>query len=160
MKKSFLIAGLLLASSVVRAEVLTWSVDLGVVDNATYATAQLFASSTQDTSFGTTGTSIGDAIYKDSVAQFVVAYDSNVTAGTAYFYVKLFNSTGDFISYSDTQSWSQLWNAGSLVSGNTPDVSAANPWSTTSVTAVPEPTAMALLAMGVSAMLLRRKRVA
>jgi len=153
MKKSFFIIGLMFAASVLRAEVLTWSVDL-VAGNGSYETAQLFSAESNTGNFYDSVSNIGGPINKDSGAGYVIEYDSDVTAGTAYFFVKLSNG-----SYSDAMSWSQLVSAGSLVSGNTPDASALTPWNITSVT-VPEPTSMALLAMGVSALLLRRKRVA
>jgi hypothetical protein len=158
MRKSFFIISFLFVASVVRAEVLSWSVDLAI-GNEAYATAQLFSSTSGDSGYWNSETHIGNAIYK-SEDGYVVQYDSNVTPGTEYFFVKLFNSSGTFLSYSDAKSWSTLVADQNLVSGSAPEMSALNPWNITATTTVPEPTAMALLAMGVSALLLRRKRVA
>jgi hypothetical protein len=158
MRKSFFIISFLFVASVVRAEVLSWSVDL-LIGNGAYETAQLFSSASNDSGFWTSANNIGNAIYKDQTEGYVVQYDSNVTPGTAFFFVKLFNSSGTFLSYSDAVSWDQLVADQHLVSGSAPEMSALSPWTITSTT-VPEPTAMALLAMGLSTLLLRRKRVA
>lgn len=162
MKKTILVAGFLMVASVVKAEVLSWSVDIpdGSGGNTSYVTAQLFATTTTGAGYQLTGTSQSGQIYKYDNTYGVVTYDSTLAGGvdsTYSFFVKLFAANGTtVVGWSALQTWSQLVDSGSLVSGSVPDFPATTPWNTTSV--VPEPTSMALLAMGVSALLMRRKR--
>lgn len=158
-RKSILAAGLMMVASLAQAEVLSWMVDIDS-GNSSYATAQLFATTTAE-NYWTTGSSQSGQINKYDDTYGVVTYDSNLSVGDTYsFYVKLFASDGTtMVGYSGLLSWSQLVSDGALVSGTVPDFPATTPWNAgTSV--VPEPTAMALLAMGASALLLRRRRVA
>lgn len=154
MKKTILVAGVLMVASMVQAEVLEWRVDLGGA-NSTFATAQLFATANNDGTF-LTGAADRSSKINTYETYGVITYASTLTVSDInnYFYVKLENSGGGLVGYSALKSWSQLVSEGALVSGNTPDIPA------TAWNAVPEPTAMALLAMGLSALLLRRKRVA
>jgi hypothetical protein len=154
MKKTLLVAGVLMVASMVQAEVLEWRVDLGGA-NSMFATAQLFATTVND------GTFVDHAAVRSGKINTyetygVITYASALTVSDInnYFYVRLENTVGGLVGYSARMSWSQLVSEGALVSGNTPDMPA------TAWNAVPEPTAMALLAMGVSVLLLRRKRAA
>lgn len=161
MKKTILVAGFLMVASVVRAEVLSWSVDIpdGSGGNTSYVTAQLFATTSTGDYWTDPATSQSGQINKYNDTYGVVTYDSTLTVGNTYsFFVKLFAANGTtVVGWSALQSWSQLVESGALVSGSVPDFPATTPWNAgTSV--VPEPTSMALLAMGVSALLMRRKR--
>lgn len=162
MMKSILVASAFLMVSVVQAEVLSWRVDIGG-DNSSYVSAQLYAT-TETSSWWTTGTAQeSQNILKYDNTYGVVTRDTTVSVGDTYsFYVRLFAADGvTMVGYSELQSWSQLLASGALVSGSVPDFPATTPWNSgTSITAVPEPTSMALMAVGVSALLLRRKRVA
>ncbi|MEI6645918.1 MAG: PEP-CTERM sorting domain-containing protein [bacterium] len=142
-----------MVASMVQAEILAWRVDLGGA-NTTFDTAKLFATSESGAGYELTGTVISGPINKFDNTYGLVTYESAVTAGSANnFYVRLYLGGSEVAGgYSALKSWSTLVAEGSLVSGNTPDIPA------TAWNAVPEPTAMALLAMGVSALLLRRKR--
>jgi hypothetical protein len=161
MRKSILIAGVLMAASIVQAEVLSWSVDIpdGSGGNTSYVTAQLFATTTTGAGYQLTGSSQSGQINKYNDTYGVVTYDSTLTVDNTYsFFIKLFAADGlTMVGWSGLQSWSDLVNSGALTSGVAPDFPTTTPWNAgTSV--VPEPTSMALLAMGVSALLMRRKR--
>lgn len=162
MKKTILVASILMVASAVRAEVLSWRVDIDTGSgNASYVTAQLFATTSTGNYWSDAATSQSGQINKYNDTYGVVTYDSTLTVGNTYsFFVKLFSADGiTMVGYSGLQSWSELVASGALVSGTVPDFPATTPWNSgTSV--VPEPTSMALLAMGMSALLLRRKRVA
>lgn len=159
MNKKILIAGMLMVTSLVQAEVLSWRVDIPDASggNSSYATAQLFTTTTVLNYWGT-GTGVGDAVNKYNNDYGVLIADSNVSGNSGtYFYVKLFTSGGSPVGWSALMSWTDLVTSGALVSGSVPDFPTTTPWNAgTSV--VPEPTSMALLAMGVSALLMRRKR--
>lgn len=165
MKKSILIAGVLMAASMIQAEVLSWRVDIdGTPGNQTYATAQLFSTTERIADFqnivGAGVTQLSEKINKYDNTWGVFTYDSNVSAGRdKFFFVKLYDSNGMVQWSSDLTAWSTLVSDGALVSGSTPSFPATTPWNA-GIGVVPEPTSMALLAMGVSALLLRRKRVA
>jgi len=153
MKKTILVAGVLMLASMVQAEVLAWRVDLGGANSA-FTTAQLFATDVGGAGYESSGSSISGRINKLDNTYGLVTYESTLTVGNTFnFYVKLYKGE-TLIGYSALKSWSQLVTDGALVSGNTPEMPA------TAWNAVPEPTAMALLAMGVSVLLLRRKRLA
>lgn len=160
MRKSFLVAGVLFVASAVQAEVLSWRVDIdGTPGDSSYVTAQLFATTSTGNYWTDEATSQSGQINKYNDVFGVVTYDSNLTVGDTYsFFVKLFAADGTtMVGYSALQSWNDLVTSGALVSGSVPDFPATTPWNAgTSV--VPEPTSMALLAMGVSALLMRRKR--
>jgi len=162
MKKTILVAGFLMVAAVARAEVVSWSVDIpdGSGGNTSYVTAQLFATTTTGAGYELTGTSQSGLINKYDDTYGVVAYDSTLSGvnNTYSFFVKLFAANGTtVVGWSGLQSWSQLVDSGALVSGSVPDFPATTPWNA-GTTVVPEPTSMALLAMGVSALLMRRKR--
>jgi|GEM_PF-4436771 len=159
MKKTILAAGILIFASMVQAEVIAWRVDLGA-ENSTYETAQLFATKV------TTGEYWKDGSISAQETQKIEKYDNTygvvkrTTAlgstidNTYSFFVNLYAFDGiTVVGYSALKSWGDLVTQGSLGSG-VPSLPA------TAWNAVPEPTSMALLAMGVSALLLRRKRVA
>jgi hypothetical protein len=160
MTKKILIAGVLMAASLVQAEVLSWRVDIadGSGGNSSYVTAQLFATTSSGGNYWETGSNQGDAVTKYNDAYGVLIVDSNVSGNAStYYYVKLFTSGATLFGYSGLMSWTDLTTSGALVAGTVPDFPATTPWNSgTSV--VPEPTSMALLAMGVSALLMRRKR--
>jgi hypothetical protein len=159
MNKKILIAGVLMAASLVQAEVLSWRVDIPGVDANTYVTAQLFATDFTGVGYQEGGTSQGGQIAPYNASYGVLPTDTTLTVGNTYsFFVKLFAANGTtVVGWSGLQSWSQLVNSGALTSGVAPDFPATTPWNVgTSV--VPEPTSMALLALGVSALLMRRKR--
>lgn len=153
MRKAILMAGVLMAASMVQAEVLAWRVDLGAY-NSTFETAQLFAT-TEVANYWETGAAESGQINKLDNTYGVVTYESTLTVGNTFsFFVKLFGSDGTtVIGYSALKDWNTLMSEGSLAV-------AAPGLPATAWNAVPEPTAMALLAMGLSALLLRRKRVA
>lgn len=160
MRKSILVAGLMLIASVAKAEVLSWMVDIDA-GNSSYVTAQLFATTSTGDYWTDAATSQSGLINKYDDTYGVVTYDSTLSVNNTYsFFVKLFAADGTtMVGWSGLMSWSQLVTDGSLVSGSVPDFPATTPWNAgTSV--VPEPTSMALLAMGMSALLLRRKRTA
>lgn len=154
MKKTILVAGVVMVASMVQAEVLAWRVDLGAY-NSTFETAQLFATTTVE-NYWETGASESLKISKLDNTYGVTTYESTLTVGNTFsFFVKLFGSDGTtVIGYSALKDWSTLVAEGSLAVGSPPGLPG------TAWNAVPEPTAMALLAMGLSALLLRRKRVA
>ena len=159
MNKKILIAGVLMAASLVQAEVLSWRVDIadGSGGNSSYVTAQLFATTSSGGNYWETGSNQGDAVTKYNDPYGVLIVDSNVSGNAStYFYVKLVTAGAPL--YSALLSWTDLVNDGSLVSGSTPSFPATTPWNAGATTLVPEPTSMALLAMGVSALLMRRKR--
>lgn len=154
MIKKILLVGVLMSASVLQAEVLSWRVDMPS-GNASYATAQLFATTTVD-NYGGTGSAQGGTVNTYSPDYGVLVTDSNVSGNSlTYFYVELRTAGNEWFGYSDLMNWDTLVTMGALVSGSLPDFPATTAWN-----AVPEPTSMALLAMGVSALLLRRKRVA
>jgi len=158
MRNSILMMGLLLAASLVQAEVIAWRVDLGA-NNSTFVTAQLFATTVVAGEYWKDGSIVAQET--QNIAQFETfgVVGRTTTLGSAIdstysFFVNLYAADGTtVVGHSDLKSWATLSSEGYLATG-TPDLPA------TAWNAVPEPTAMALLAMGVSAMLLRRKRVA
>jgi PEP-CTERM motif len=149
--------GMVMAASMVQAEVLSWRVDIPS-GNSTYQTAQLFATTTSE-NYWTTGSAQGSAAAPYSSSFGVLTQDTNLSVGNSYsFYVKLFTDSGStVVGWSGLMTWDQLVTAGALVAGTTPTFPATTPWNAgTSV--VPEPTSMGLLALGMSALLLRRRR--
>jgi hypothetical protein len=130
----------------------------------TYATAQLFATQmTSGQSYWTDQSSSQSGLVTPYNSHYgVLTQDTNLSANNTYnFYVMLFSDAAgtSMMGYSALMTWSQLVDMGALVSGTTPDFPATTPWNAgTSV--VPEPTSMALLALGMSALLLRRRRMA
>jgi hypothetical protein len=158
MKKSILIAGILMSASLIQAEVLSWRVDIPDANGAndSYTTAQLFATdSTASNYWEDKGHEQSVKIAKFTDAYGVLRTDTTLNVGSGYkFFVVLYNGATEF-GHSALKDWNTLVSDGSLVSGIAPALPATTVWN-----AVPEPTSMALLAMGVSALLLRRKRVA
>lgn len=160
MNKTILIACILMSASLVQAEVLSWRVDIPDANgaNGSYTTARLFA-----TTLGAGDNYSADRANAQSVeiARFTSTYgvlrtDTTLTVGSGYnFYVVLYNGGSEY-GYSALKDWNTLVSDGSLVSGVAPALPATTVWN---ALPVPEPTSMALLAMGVSALLLRRKRV-
>jgi hypothetical protein len=155
MRRLILMVGALMVASVVQAEVIAWRVDLGAA-NSSFETAELFATMSTGDYWSDAATSqSGGKINKMDNTYGVLTYESTLTVNDSYsFFVKLYDVNNIMVGYSALKSWATLSTEGSLASGIAPDLPA------TAWNAVPEPTAMALLAMGVSAMLLRRKRVA
>ncbi len=153
MRKSILVAVALMVASLVQAEVISWRVDVES-GNDFYDSAQLFATTatvdykTDTASELYSGSKINtyDPDYGVLPNNTTVSYLTGIS-----FFVKLYNGA-DIVGYSELKSWSTLVGEGSLASGIAPDLPA------TAWNAVPEPTSMALLAMGVSALLMRRKR--
>jgi PEP-CTERM motif len=152
-----LIVGMVMAATMAQAEVISWRVDIPS-GNSSYQTAQLFATATSE-NYWTTGVSQGSTATPYSDAFGVLTQDTDVTVDNSYsFYVKLFTDAGaTVVGWSGLMTWDQLVTAGALVAGTTPSFPATTPWNAgTSV--VPEPTSMGLLAIGMSALLLRRRR--
>lgn len=161
MRQSVLVLVFILAASLVQAEVLSWQVDIdGGAGNTSYVTAQLFATTTTGAGYELTGTSFGGQINKNDDTTGVWTRDQNVSNiySTYSFFVKLFQADGTTLAgWSGLQTWDQLVSSGALVAGTTPTFPATTPWNAgTSV--VPEPTSVGLLALGMSALLLRRRR--
>jgi hypothetical protein len=161
MKQSVLILVFMFASSMIQAEVLSWRVDIdGGAGNTSYVFAQLFTTQTTGVGYQLTGTSLGAQMSQNNEADGVWQRNQDLVGlGTAdYFYVRLFAADGTTpAGYSGLLSWTQLELDSALVSGTVPDFPATTPWNAgTSV--VPEPTSMGLLAIGMSALLLRRRR--
>ncbi len=161
MKKSILSLVFIFVASLVQAEVLSWRVDIdGGSGNTSYVTAQLFATSTTGGSYPGGGTAIGGQINKNDDTYGVWTRDQALSGynNTYSFFVKLFAANGTtVVGWSDLVSWNVLVSDGALVSGTVPNFPATTPWNAgTSV--VPEPTSVGLLAIGMSAILLRRRR--
>jgi len=154
MNKKILFAGFLMAASLVQAEVLSWRVDIPDASggNSSYVTAKLFSTTSVGSGYEITGDLVQERTkYNDTYG--VLKTDSSVSFSSGIgFYVRLFDGATP-AGYSALMSWSDLVEMGALVSGVLPDLPATTSWN-----AVPEPTSMALLAMGVSALLMRRKR--
>jgi hypothetical protein len=152
MKKSIFILVLISLCSVTRAEILAWSVDL-TPNNGSYVTAQLFAAANNGDGYWNSTSNVGEEIQKNQdgywLHQATVSYSE-------YFFVKVFDGSTTF--YSSAKAWGDLVIDQNLASGIFPDSLPSNYWNITSVTAVPEPTSVGLLALGMSALLLRRRR--
>jgi hypothetical protein len=161
MRQSVLALVFIFAASLVQAEVLSWRVDIdGGAGNTSYVTAQLFATTSSGSGYELTGSNIGGPINKNDDATGVWTRDQNLTGldNTYNFFVKLFAVDGTtVVGWSGLMTWGQLVTDGSLVSGTVPEFPTTTPWNAgTSV--VPEPTSVGLLALGMSALLLRRRR--
>jgi hypothetical protein len=157
MKQSVLVLVFILAASLVQAEVLSWKVDVGG-GNTTYETAQLFSTLTSLPNHPGSTDAIGLKMNKND-ATGVWTRDQTLSGvdSTYSFFVKLFDGSGGVVGWSGLMTWGDLVTSGSLVSGTVPDFPATTPWNAgTSV--VPEPTSVGLLAIGMSALLLRRRR--
>lgn len=161
MKKSILIAGVLLGASLVQAEVLSWRVDIPNSSgggNVGYTTAQLFATTMGSSQNYWTDQANDQSVKISNTGNPYGVFRTDTTLhdvdSSFKFFVVLYNGTTEF-GHSALKDWNTLVSDGSLVSGIAPALPATTVWN-----AVPEPTSMALLAMGVSALLLRRKRVA
>ena len=157
-----LMLGMLLVAPMAQAEVLSWRVDIPGDGANTYVTAQLFATTmTSGDSYWTDLAHSQSGLATPYDSQYgVLTVDSNLSVGNTYnFFVRLFSDAGGTTptGYSGLMSWNDLVTAGALVTGTTPNFPATTPWNAgTSV--VPEPTSMGLLALGMSALLLRRRR--
>jgi PEP-CTERM motif len=157
MNMKVLVIGICMAVPMAQAEVLSWRVDIPI-GNSSYETAQLFATTTSE-NYWTTGSSQGSAATPFSAGAGVLTQDTDLTVNNSYsFYVRLLTDSGaTVVGWSGLMTWDQLVSAGALVSGSTPTFPSTTAWNAgTSV--VPEPTSMGLLALGMSALLLRRRR--
>jgi len=139
-------------ASVAQAEVLSWRVYVAS-GNSFYTSAQLFATSTGTRDY-LTETAQSGSISKQSDANGVLPTDTVLTvSGSSFsFFVTLFNGAA-FAGYSELMSWDDLSLVGSIWTGTPPALPGTTVWN-----AVPEPTSMGLLALGMSALLLRRRR--
>jgi hypothetical protein len=151
--RKILISGFLLIACLAQAEVLSWRVDVDP-NNGFYTTAQLFATTGSANVIGATAQSGQVGKYVNE-AYGVLGTDTILTVGNTYsFFVALFDSDGVTVkAYSDLKSWGTLVSESSLWTGSFPVPPGTTYWN-----AVPEPTSMGLLAIGVSALLLRRRR--
>jgi len=156
MNMKILMLGMLLVVPMAQAEVLSWRVDIPS-GNSSYATAQLYATMTSE-NYWTTGTAQGSSATPYSASFGVLTQDTDLTVDNSYsFYVRLLDSGSNPVGWSALMTWGQLVTDGALVLGTTPTFPTTTPWNAgTSV--VPEPTSMGLLALGMSALLLRRRR--
>jgi len=154
-----LLVGMFMAATMVQAEVISWRVDIPS-GNSSYQTAQLFATTTS-ANYWDTGISIpqGSAAAPYSPSLGVLTQDTNLSVGNTYsFYVRLFTDSGTtLVGWSGLMTWGDLVSTGALVSGTVPNFPATTPWNA-GTTVVPEPTSIGLLAMGMSVLLLRRRR--
>jgi len=150
--RRFLIMGLLMVASLAQAEYISWRVYIDT-GNSFYDSARLFAT-TEGTADVGTGIAQGDAATaRESVENGVTPTDTALSVGSGYsFFVALY-SGGLVVGYSEIRSWAALATETSLWTGNLPA-----PMGTVYWNAVPEPTSIGLLAMGMSALLLRRRR--
>jgi len=148
-----LMLGFVLMASVVQAEFISWRVYIDT-GNSFYDSAQLFATTTGTLNYETQSAQ-GGAISTYSGEDFgITPTDTalNVSGSSYSFFVALFNGAS-FVAYSELRTWDSLVGDGSIWSGGLPA-----PMGTTYWNAVPEPTSMGLLALGMSALLLRRRR--
>jgi len=152
-----LMVGMFMAATMVQAEVISWRVDIPS-GNSSYQTAQLFATTTS-ANYWTTGISQGSTATPYSHNLGVLTQDTNLSVGNSYsFYVRLFTDSGaTVVGWSGLMTWGDLVSSGALVSGSVPNFPATTPWNA-GTTVVPEPTSIGLLAMGMSVLLLRRRR--
>jgi hypothetical protein len=150
--KKFFIIGCLMVASVAKADVLSWRVFVAS-GNSFYTSAQLFSTSSGTINY-LTQTAQSGSISKQSDLNGVLPTDTVLTvSGSSYsFFITLFNG-GAFAGYSELMSWDDLLSVGSIWSGTPPALPGTTYWN-----AVPEPTSMGLLALGMSALLLRRRR--
>jgi hypothetical protein len=157
--KMYLMIFFLMTASIVQAEYISWRVFVGSTgaENSFYDSARLFAT---DTGFATiTGaTSQGPSVGQASVELGVTPTDTLVTVpnNDQYsFFVALYSIAGGStpVAYSALRTWDELVLDGSLWNAELPA-----PLGTTYWNAVPEPTSIGLLAIGMSALLLRRRR--
>ncbi len=157
MRISILALGVLMLVSIAQAEVISWRVDVES-GNGFFDSAQLFAT-TASVNYKTDTESelySGNKINTYDPDYGVLPNNTTVSYLTGIsFFVKLYNGA-NIVGYSELKSWSTLVGEGSLASGIAPDFP-ATAWNA-GAGVVPEPTSMALLAMGVSALLMRRKR--
>ncbi len=151
--RKILIAGVFMLASLAQAEVLSWRVDIPSGNN--YASAQLYATLASTADLGNLNSLQGGSVARYSNEYGVLTTDTTLTVNNTYkFFVALFAADGTTVmAYSALMTWDDLAAAGSLWSGSLP-----TPPGTTYWNAVPEPTSIGLLAVGMSALLLRRRR--
>jgi hypothetical protein len=155
--KIFLLGFILTVVSTVQGEVLSWRVD--IPSGNSYATAELFATTTAQADYwNVAGTSQSDKFAPIDATEGVLRKNSVLTVDSSLnkFFVRIFNSGGTMIGYSDLFA-STDFPIGVIWSGDGIDLPFSSVWNAgTSV--VPEPTSIGLLAIGMSALLLRRRR--
>ncbi len=157
--KMFLMVVCLMMASIVQAEYVSWRVFVGSTgaENSFYDSARLFATD-QGVANIAGATSQGPSVDQASIELGVTTTDTLVTVpnnGQYSFFVALYSIAGGStpVAYSALRTWGELATDGSLWNAELPA-----PLGTTYWNAVPEPTSIGLLAIGMSALLLRRRR--
>jgi hypothetical protein len=162
--RMYLVIVFLMLASIAQADyIVSWRVFVGSTEaeNSFYKNAQLYAA-LGPTADDQNAISYGSAVDKDSDANGVVSTGTVVTTpydGDLKFFVALYDYSDVLLGYSALIKWSDLVTAGSSSGGVFPVPLDPTYWNAgSSYTAVPEPTSIGLLAIGMSALLLRRRR--
>lgn len=157
--RMYLMIVFLMMSSIAQAEYISWRVFVGSTgsENSFYDSARLFATD-QGVANIAGATSQGPGVGQASAELGVTPTDTLVEVpnnGNYRFFVALYSIAGGStpVAYSALRTWDELVLDGSLWNAELPA-----PLGTTYWNAVPEPTSIGLLAIGMSALLLRRRR--